>query len=55
MLALSKEPKFIGVEMDDKGNIITDEYQNTSAPKVYAVGDVTGKWLLTPGETHFHP
>jgi len=30
------------------GHIAVDEYQNTSAPYTYAIGDVTGKWLLTP-------
>jgi len=27
---------------------VVDEYQNTTAPGVYAIGDCTGKWLLTP-------
>ncbi len=35
--------------MDAKGNIKTDEFQNTSAANIYAVGDVIGKWQLTPG------
>ena len=40
-----------GVDMDDKGNIkVVDKYQNTTAKNVYAVGDVTGVWQLTPGE-----
>ncbi|GMR32331.1 hypothetical protein PMAYCL1PPCAC_02526, partial [Pristionchus mayeri] len=38
----------IGVEMDGAGNIKVDEFQNTSRPGVYAVGDAIGKWLLTP-------
>eukprot|EP01134_Creolimax_fragrantissima_P000852 CFRG0852T1 len=37
-----------GVETDKKGHIVVDEYQNTSADGVYALGDVTGKWELTP-------
>jgi pyruvate/2-oxoglutarate dehydrogenase complex dihydrolipoamide dehydrogenase (E3) component len=40
---------FLGVEVDAKGNIITDGFQNTSAANIYAVGDVIGKWQLTPG------
>ena len=39
-----------GVHMDDKGRVKVDEFQNTSAEKVYALGDVTGKWELTPGK-----
>ena len=35
--------------MDSKGHIIVDEYQNTTADKIYALGDVCGKALLTPG------
>ncbi|XP_020779133.1 glutathione reductase, mitochondrial isoform X2 [Boleophthalmus pectinirostris] len=38
----------IGVETDDRGHIVVDEFQNTSRPGVYAVGDVCGKALLTP-------
>jgi len=38
----------LGVELDKKGDIIVDEYQNTSVKGIYAIGDVQGKWLLTP-------
>jgi glutathione reductase (NADPH) len=37
-----------GVKLDGKGDIITDDFQNTSNPKIFAVGDVIGKWQLTP-------
>jgi len=37
-----------GIDVDDSGYIVVDEYQNTTASKVYAVGDVTGKAALTP-------
>ncbi|WMC10644.1 glutathione-disulfide reductase [Oceanimonas pelagia] len=37
-----------GVELDDKGYIRVDEYQNTSAKGVYAVGDNIGYVELTP-------
>ena len=36
------------IKMDKKGDIIVDDFQNTSNPQVYAVGDVIGKWQLTP-------
>jgi glutathione reductase (NADPH) len=37
-----------GVALDDKGFIITDEFQVTSNPAIFAVGDVTGRAALTP-------
>jgi glutathione reductase (NADPH) len=37
-----------GVELDAYGFIVTDKYQSTSAPGVYAIGDVTGRAPLTP-------
>ena len=38
----------VGVEHDAKGFIVTDEFQNTNVPGIYAVGDVTGRAQLTP-------
>lgn len=37
------------IKMDKAGHIIVDEYQNTNAKNIYALGDVCGKALLTPG------
>lgn len=37
-----------GVEVDAKGYIPTDDYQNTNVEGVYAIGDVTGQAQLTP-------
>lgn len=37
-----------GVTTSDSGTIIVDEWEQTSAPRIYAVGDVTGKKELTP-------
>ncbi|XP_064639387.1 glutathione reductase, mitochondrial-like [Lineus longissimus] len=37
-----------GVKLDSRGNIQVDEFQSTSAPNIYALGDVCGKALLTP-------
>jgi glutathione reductase (NADPH) len=37
-----------GVELNDRGFIAVDKYQNTTAENVYAVGDVIGKINLTP-------
>lgn len=38
----------VGVETDEKGHIKVDDFQNTTAKNIYAVGDVCGKFLLTP-------
>uniref|UniRef100_A0A0N5AH07 Glutathione reductase n=1 Tax=Syphacia muris TaxID=451379 RepID=A0A0N5AH07_9BILA len=40
--------KPLGVKTNDKGYIVVDEYQNTTVNGIYAVGDVCGKFLLTP-------
>jgi len=37
----------VGVQLE-KGFIKIDEFQNTTAENIYSVGDVCGKWLLTP-------
>jgi glutathione reductase (NADPH) len=37
-----------GVEIDATAAIVVDAFQNTSAERVYAIGDVTGRALLTP-------
>lgn len=36
------------IRLDAAGYVQVDEYQNTSAPGVYAIGDVTGRAELTP-------
>ena len=38
----------VGVETDARGFIHTDEWQQTSVPGIHAIGDVTGRWPLTP-------
>jgi glutathione reductase (NADPH) len=43
-LGLSKA----GVAVDDGGYVVTDGFQNTNVPGVYAIGDVTGRAALTP-------
>lgn len=35
-----------GVELDERGNISTGDYGETSLPGVYAAGDATGRWQL---------
>ncbi len=38
----------LGNKLDEKGDVVVDEYQNSNVKNVYAIGDVQGKWLLTP-------
>ncbi|KAJ6546937.1 glutathione reductase [Mycena capillaripes] len=38
----------LGVKLDSKGNVVVDEYQNSTVKGVTAIGDVQGKALLTP-------
>jgi pyruvate/2-oxoglutarate dehydrogenase complex dihydrolipoamide dehydrogenase (E3) component len=42
----------IGVRLDDRGHVITDEHLATTAPGVYAAGDVTGRLLFTHAAFH---
>ncbi len=37
-----------GVHVDRSAFVMTDEFQNTNVPGVYAIGDVTGRAALTP-------
>jgi glutathione reductase (NADPH) len=37
-----------GVALDPRGAIIVDEWSRTTAPDIYAIGDVTGRIALTP-------
>jgi glutathione reductase (NADPH) len=38
----------IGVEIGRRGQVVVDEYSQTSVPSVYAIGDVTNRVNLTP-------
>ncbi|KAJ7349025.1 glutathione reductase [Mycena albidolilacea] len=38
----------LGVKLDSKGDVVVDEYQNSSVKGITAIGDVQGKALLTP-------
>ena len=38
----------VGVKLDKKGDVVVDEYQNSSVEGVTSIGDVQGKALLTP-------
>lgn len=38
----------IGLELNEKGQVIVDEYQRTNVPNVYSLGDVVGNMELTP-------
>ena len=37
-----------GVDTDDRGFVKVDEYQQTSAPHIFAAGDISGRLMLVP-------
>ncbi len=41
-----------GAELTKRGFVQVDEYQNTTVKNLYALGDIAGKMLLTPGLHH---
>jgi glutathione reductase (NADPH) len=55
LFAIGRAPSTAGIGLEEAGvicssdgHIVVDRYQNTSAPGIYAVGDVTGQAELTP-------
>ena len=59
LLAIGRQPNTMalhvekaGVELGKKGEVKVDEYSRTSAPHIYAVGDVTDRLQLTPVAIH---
>ncbi|UHQ19388.1 NAD(P)/FAD-dependent oxidoreductase [Lysobacter sp. KIS68-7] len=38
-----------GVELDARGNVRVDRFLQTTAPHIFAAGDVTGRLMLVPG------
>ncbi|KAI0684148.1 glutathione reductase [Cytidiella melzeri] len=38
----------LGVKLDKKGDIVTNEWQESNVPGILAIGDVQGRALLTP-------
>lgn len=41
-----------GVKVDEVGAVVVDEWSRTSAPSIYAIGDVTNRINLTPVAIH---
>ena len=41
-----------GVETDPRGYVRVDPYLQTSAPHVFAAGDITGRLMLVPQAIH---
>ena len=37
-----------GVQLDKRGYIAVDDSLRTSAPHIFAAGDITGRWMLVP-------
>jgi glutathione reductase (NADPH) len=59
LLAIGRQPNTdalhvekAGVELGKKGEVVVDEYSRTSAPHIYAIGDVTNRLQLTPVAIH---
>ncbi|MEO1745216.1 MAG: glutathione-disulfide reductase [Pseudomonadota bacterium] len=59
MLALGRKPNTAGlgldkagVEIDQKGCILVDDYSKTNVDNIFAVGDVTDRLQLTPVAIH---
>jgi dihydrolipoamide dehydrogenase len=38
--------KALGVDLDQKGNVITDDAMKTNISNIYAAGDINGKYML---------
>jgi glutathione reductase (NADPH) len=38
----------VGVKLDERGAVVVDEWQRSTVPNIYAVGDVTDRLNLTP-------
>ncbi|HJR55537.1 MAG TPA: glutathione-disulfide reductase [Rhizomicrobium sp.] len=59
LLAIGRQPNTMalhvekaGVALGKKGEVKVDDYSRTSAPHIYAVGDVTDRMQLTPVAIH---
>ena len=59
MLALGRDPnttglglEAAGVETNDRGAIVVDQYSRTNVPSIFALGDVTDRVQLTPVAIH---
>jgi glutathione reductase (NADPH) len=59
VLAIGRQPNTdmlhvekAGVELGKRGEVVVDKYSRTSAPNIYAVGDVTDRLQLTPVAIH---
>jgi glutathione reductase (NADPH) len=59
MLALGRDPytkglglEAAGVETDERGAIVVDDYSRTNVENIYALGDVTDRVQLTPVAIH---
>lgn len=55
LLAVGRKPSFDrldldagGVKVDERGMLILDQFQRTTNPKVWAIGDATGGMMQTP-------
>lgn len=57
--AIGRKPKTrdlaldgVEIETNGRGHVAADDFQNTNAPNIFSLGDVSGKVELTPGIYH---
>lgn len=48
----SEQLKDLGVELNQRGFVVTDDQQQTSIERIYAIGDITGRTMLAHGATY---
>jgi thioredoxin reductase (NADPH) len=52
-IPLNQLAKGLGIDLDSSGHIITDKFQRTNIPRIYAAGDITGgykQWVVACSE-----
>lgn len=58
LVATGRKPNIGSLNLDaagvlyDQSHIMTDRFNRTNIPHIYAIGDINGKWLLTHAAMH---
>ena len=48
----SEQLSAMGIELNDRGYVVTDDQQRTNVDGVYAIGDITGRTMLAHGASY---